>query len=344
MTPLSSTLTIVLSASILLGCRAETHHGSYAPVDFFTEGTGGRHFRTDRLDTLWAHGLSDTVLAHPSRIVALSDGDAILLDVRSQRIHRVGPFGQDWSWGTTGRGPREIRNVRAVTVNNNDEILLVDSGNRRLVWLTSTGDWSREIPFPPEVEDDVLVDGVVALGDGRYVLNHRTEVPWTIISETGESFQRIPSPWSGFQAMHPLQTLGEVAAGNGTRWAFGFGLGNGIWVFDGDNLIEVHSYVQHATFPPVVASNFADGGFMLSYAQRPISVAHDMTVHHDTLLVLATSSWVDRYHLSTGEYHGTTILPFTASGVAALGDTLLLIDASGIFPSVTALKVYGDEE
>jgi len=344
MTLTPSILIVILSASTCLGCRSERQHVSYVPVDLFTESVAERHFRNDRLDTLWTSGLSDTVLAQPSRIAALSKGDAVLLDIRFQRVHRLGPLGPLWSWGTMGRGPREITNVRAMTVNNYDEVLLVDSGNRRLIWLSNTGDWLREVSFPPELQEGVIVDGIVSLADGRYVLNHRTEAPWTMISDAGEFSHGIPSPWHGFRDMHPLQTLGELVAGPGNQWAFGFSLGNGIWVFGGDTLAGVHSYVQHTNFPPVVASDYGGSGFMLSYARRPTLVVQDMTAHHDTLLVLATPSWIDRYHLATGAYHSTTVLPFSVAGVAALGDILLLIDSSGISPSVAALKLNGEEE
>lgn len=341
---LSLLLLPLLSVSASLGCRDETHRGSYAPVDLFTEGAGERRFRSERFDTLWTYGQSDTVLASPSRIASLASGDVILLDVRFQRIHRVGPSGRLWSWGTTGQGPQEINNVRALTVNNHNEVVLVDSGNRRLIWLSDTGDWIREVPFSPDVQENLLVDGVVSLEDGRYVLNHRTAAPWTILSGGGEFSDRLASPWSGFQEMHPLQTLGEIATGIRSNWAFGFRLGNGFFVFEGDTLAGIHPYVQHVTFPALVATDYAEAGFMLSYVRRPASVAHAMAIHHDTLLVLTTPSWIDRYHLGTGAYHGTTVLPFPSVGVAALGDTLLFIDSSGILPGVTALEIHGDED
>lgn len=337
-------LLILFSVSVCLGCRGDIHRGSHVPVDLFTEGAGERHFRNDRFDTLWTYGQSDTLLASPSRIASLANGDAILLDTRFQRIHRVGPTGRLWSWGTTGQGPREITNVRALTVNNDDEIFVVDSGNRRFIWLSDTGRWMREVPFSLDLEENLLVDGVASLADGRYVLNHRTDDPWTIISAVGNFAERLVSPWGGFQEMHPMQTLGEITTGIGTRWVFGFRLGNGFFVFEGNALTGIHPYVQHITFPPLVATDYAENGFMLSYVRRPPLVARAMAIHHDTLLILAKPSWIDRYDLSTGTYLSTTVLPFPAVGVAALGDTLLLIDSSGLLPGVTALEINGDEE
>ncbi len=331
---------VVLPA--LLACDREPPLANYPPKNLFERGAGERTLERPGFDTLWTYGRGDSVLASALQVEAFPGGDAAILDVLDQKIHRIGPSGLVWSWGRTGEGPQEIRNVRSMTINHRGEVVLADSKNRRLVWLSSTGEWLREVPTElPRAGGQWLngvVVGIVALETGDYVLARDGAEPWVIVSEAGDVVGVVPSPWTGFGEMHSLQTHGKVTGGSADRWVFGFAVGNGFFLFEGGEARSSHPYAEHFDFPPVVGSVLPSGHFQLSFPYRPPRAAQDMTMRADTLLVLVRDWMLDRYALGTGSYIGTVVLPGPARGVAVSGDTLLVIDAVGMFPAVIALQ------
>lgn len=335
---------VVISLVFLVTCGRDVPLASYPPVNLFEDAVGERVFNDVLFDTIWTYGVGDSLLASASSVEAFPNGDAAVLDILEQRIHRIGADGVIWSWGRRGEGPRELRNVRAMTVNREGKVVLADSGNQRLVWLSPTGEWLQEAPFPPVAGQWVSgrVTGIVALGGGGYILVRDGPESWVTVSEAGTVGSDVPSPWSGFAEMHSLQTLGETAGGASDRWAFGFVVGNGFFVFDSLKLLGSYPYAEHVDFPAVVASRLPSGGFRVSYPERPIQAASDMTVRGDTLLMLVRGSMVDRYLLTTGEYMGTTTLPGPSRGIAVSGDALFVIDGVGLFPTVTLLRAAGE--
>ena len=260
-----------------------------------------------------------------------------MLDAFDQRVHRIGPAGVIWSWGRRGEGPQDVQNVRAMTVNNN-EVVLADSGNRRLVWISAQGEWLRANPLPQPAGAWVTgtVNGLVPLEKGGYILQTMDDALLVPIAESGVAEDPVPVPWTGVGNMDPLLTYGEVASGKGERWVFGFGVGNGFFVFSGRNPQGAYPYVEHVDFPTLVRSR-VPGGFRVSYSARPTRSAQDMAIRGDTLLVLARNWQLDGYRMDTGEYLESTVLPGPIRRFAVAGDTLLVIDAAGMFPAITAL-------
>ena len=331
----------ILAFPCLVACGSDVPKASYPPLNFFRHDAGNRVALDVRLDTVWTYGAEDHVLASASVVEALPNGDAVVLDILNQEVHRIGPLGIDWSWGRSGEGPRELRNARAMTVNGEGEIVVVDSGNRKLLWLSSSGKWLREIGLPPAKGQWVsgTIRGIVALTSGRYVLYGDGSDPWVLVSESGRIEGPVPTPWHGFTSMHSLQTQGVVAGGRHERWAFGFSLGNGFFVFSGPETLGSFSYVEHIGFPAVVATRVAAGGFRLSYTGRPAQSANDLVVQGETLLVLTASHLLDRYDLKTGVYQGTVTLPGRARRIASWDGGLLVADGSKLVPTVVSLRL-----
>ena len=331
---------IALALPCLVACGRDAPQASYRPLDLFGHDGGNRVELEVRFDTLWTYRAEDGVVASASRVEAFPNGDAAVLDIIGQQVHRIGPKGVMWSWGQLGQGPRELRNARAMTVGRKGDVVIVDSGNRKLVWLSSSGQWLRENALPPATGQWVTgtTRGIVALNSGRYVLYGDGSDPWVLYSESGQVEGPVPSPWAGFASMHPMQTQGVVAGGGGERWAFGFSLGNGVFVFSGLETVGSFPYVEHIGFPTVVATRPAKGGFSLSYAGRPNQSASDLIVQDETLLVLTGSHLLDRYDLNTGAYEGTVTLPGRARRVASWNGGLLVADGSKVVPTVVSIR------
>ncbi len=320
-------------------CGPPDRPDGYEPVNLFEEGAGERVFDDLAFDTLWTYGKGDTVLGSATRIEAFPGGDAVVLDALDQRVHRIGSGGVVWSWGRRGEGPREVENVRAMTVSPQGEVVLADSGNRRLVWLSGEGRWLRAVSLPQPAGEWVTgtVNSIVAQDGSSYILNTMDDVRLLRVSETGASEGPVSVPWTGFRNMDPLQTYGELASGPDGRWVFGFGVGNGFFIFSGADPQGSYPYIEHVDFPPLVRSS-TPGGFSVSYPERPTRSAQDMAIGGDTLLVLARNWGLDRYSLNTGEYVESTAFPGPVRRFAFAGDTLLVIDAVGLFPAITALR------
>lgn len=336
-----------LTALFCVACNVDRPPVNYPPINLFEEGTDQRVLDRPSFDTLWRYGgISDTLLASADRIEAFPNGDAAVLDMQGQRVHRIGPEGLMWSWGTTGQGPGEIQDIGALAVNERGEVVVGDSRNRRLLWVSGAGDWLREVALPQPQGRFVTgtVTGVVPLEGGGYIVNRWSSEPWIRFSEGGELLGTVPLPWSGFERMHPLQTYGEVVGISEGRWAFGFSAGDGFFVFAGHQVIGSYPYINHVDFPAVGTSPSPDGSGFLIYSiprgREP--VARDLAVRADTLFVQSTARWLDRYNLSTGEYLRSMVLPDPVISFALAGDTLLVIEATGLFPTITALTSAGE--
>lgn len=229
-----------------------------------------------------------------------------------------------------------------MTVDDGGEVVLADSKNRRLVWLSSAGEWLREAQFSlPNARGwaSATVSGILALENGRYLLAREGgDSQWVVLTGKGDLERIVPPSWSGFQHMHPLQTHGKVAKGSLGAWVFGFAVGNGFFVFAEPGSPRSYPYVEHVDFPTVVTSRLPSGGVRIAYGNRPVRAIQDMDIRDNTLMTLVRNWMLDRYDLATGDYISTIVLPGPITGVATYGDVLLVIDAAGMFPAITALQ------
>ncbi len=344
----------------MMGCGVDRVPAT--PVNLFDEAAGTVVTRRLAFDTLWVYGgAGDTIMLNADRVAAFPDGDAAVLDLLGRRIHRVGVGGVAWSWGTRGAGPGEIDHVRDLDVNAEGEVVLADSGNGRLHWLAGDGTWLREVGLP---EGTINVEAVAALQDGHYILSSlmygtalatlESTPPgpvaanrWVRVSAEGEIEGLVPFPWDGFRSMSFFQTVGNIAGARslsesgGRRWVFGFGLGNGFFVFN-DSVAEAYPYVRHADFPEVETGGLGGGrdGFRVGYREgRPDRVARDVAIRGDTVYVLAGNHWeMDRYQSTTGQYLDSRLLPVPLSRFALARDALIGIVAGGMYPQVIALR------
>lgn len=343
----------------IAGCGVDTVPST--PVNLFDQAAAPVVTRRVAFDTMWVYGgPSDTAMLNADRVAAFPDGEAAVLDLLGRRVHRVGADGVVWSWGSRGEGPGEIDEVRDLDVNSQGEVVLADAGNGKLQWLSGGGAWLREAGLP---EGTINVDAIASLEGGHYILSSlmystalspsesmargpMTSYRWVRLSATGEMEGLMPFPWNGFHSMSFLQTVGNIAgarssSAGGRQWVFGFGLGNGFFVFN-DSVAEPYPYVRHADFPEVETGSLAGGrtGFRVGYSEgRPERVARDVAVRSDTVFVLAGNYWeIDRYESATGQYLDSMLLPVPLSQFALAGEALIGIVAGATYPQVIALR------
>ncbi len=332
------------------------------PVNLFDSAAAPLVRTRPAFDTLWVYGgASDTIMLKADRLAAFPSGDAAVLDHVGQRVHRVGPGGVAWSWGTKGEGPGEVDRVRGLDVNRHGEVVLADSGNGRLQWVSGDGVWLREAGLPAGT---INVEDVAALGDGDYILSsliylealaseesaparlpvtHR----WLRLSAQGEVDGLVPIPWDGFHSMSFLQTVGGIAgdrspaADQSRLWTFGFDLGNGFFVF-GDSVANPYPYARHGDFPAVYTRSRTGetSGFQSSYRdERPAHLARDIAMRGDTVFVLAGNHReVDRYDATNGQYLDSVVLPVPLSRFSLASDALVGIVAGSMYPQAIALR------
>lgn len=312
-----------------------------APV-LFDKGSGVRTVREVRYDTVWHYGgVRDTLFAHPGKVAAAPDGAVYVLDMAVQKVIRFSPDGEvDWVWGTKGEGPGEIQNVRAFDVGPDGGIVLADSHNCRLVFLSSEGSLVHERGF---VCDAPLIEGIAVLASGDVVLDTSGDIPWIIQTVDGYSTP-LEVPWSGFVDRPFLERYGLVSSW-GNTWVFGFATGNGWFVSDHGVMVDAFPYVEHTDFPETVVTRSRDGDVVRTVTgtiERPSVAAWDLEVWNDTLLVLARDqggiSLLDKYSVRGGGYLYSHTLPGEADNIAVYGNTLFIIDRQDFFSYVTALR------
>lgn len=320
-------------------------------VEPFTEDRELRATRTVAYDTAWSFGgPGDTLLATPHKLDVASDGGLYVLDVGAKKVLRIEAGRLAWAWGSSGQGPGEIGNVRAMTLDaDTDAPFLVDSGNRRLVWLSSDGTLLREQPFtsPALMTEDVValadssgyVASIFGMTQDRGVLG----IDLLRIPPDGESSTVVTPSWSGFQDLEVIQLDMLVFAASGPSWGLAFKTGPGFFLV-AEDAARAHSFVERTDFPEVTASEqTTEGGARrgIGFVERPTTTAYDVDTAGDTLFVLAGDSdgrgVLDMYSTATGRYLESRLLPGQFRSFALAGDTIYVADRSGVVPSILAL-------
>ena len=330
------------------GCEVQESRQS---ATLFDANAGERIFATVAYDTVWVYGgPGDTILSLPAMPLAAPDGGLYVFDLQDQRLLRLTATGSlRWAWGRRGQGPGEVLNVRAMALGPDGSVVLADSGNRRLVTVASDGRTLHEVPLPTGI---VHVEAIDVLSSGAYVLKvfvtstDDRSAPWAIVSRDGHLLGAPSVPWEGFAQRASIELTGHlVATSRDDRWIFGFGTGNGWFVFDSLLSVGTHPYVEHTDFPVSVSQS--DGNATrTSFPTRPIVSANSLAVRQDTLIVLfggLTSDRyrvLDKYDIESGSYLSSLRLPHSAIRFAVGPDhTVFTIDVSGVFPTIVALRV-----
>ena len=314
----------------------------------FDRGSEDRIVHTSRYDTIWHYGgIQDTLLGSPTRLAATPDNALYVLDPMLRQVVRFSAQGAvEWSWGSKGEGPGEIGNVRALDVTPGGGVLLADSGNCRLVFLSPSGSLEREQTLV--CDDFSLIEGVAILSSGDVVLDtNRMLVPWILVTSDGGQSDITP-PWSGFETLHFLQRYGNTAASIEDVWVFGFETGNGWFAMERQQVLGTYPYVEHTDFPDILVRR-NENTTMWRMATRPAYSAYAMDVWRDTMYVVPGGHTrhrmrvIDKYDIRNGRYLSSQGLPDVVAGFAVTGDRTFLLDNRELYSQITSLRWEGDE-
>lgn len=340
MTVLRRTLVLLMAT---VGCGACAREELVVARSLFSEADAVPRVRSSvRFDTLWSWGSpSDTLLAAPAFPRSDGSGGVVVLDLQTKMTHRFGADGSlVWSWGREGEGPGEVKNVRAMDVMEDGSVVLVDSGNQRIVELSADGVLVSEKPLRAA---GAVVGSVAALSSGRLGFQASRPV-WGVVEPTG-AVQATELPENVGEPMS-LQHQGLAARWRGDKWVFGFSVGNGWMVFDGQAVSGVYPYVEHSDFPDVRRETRLRGSYA-QHVERPTTTGKSLSVVGDTLHVLFFGHGrregrpgykIDKYDIRTGSYLETDLLPHFANHVAVgkLGRVFTVL-SSGYVPTIVAL-------
>ena len=327
-------------AGLLTGCSSAEPG---ATMDLWSRGGGSREYLPVEYDTVWSWGaIDDTVLASPRHASGTPSGGIVLVDVTLQRVRSFDSVGRlAWSWGVRGQGPGEIADVRALTVAPSGDVILVDSGNGRLFVLGDDGSLLHEA----RLEEPAYVNDVAVLGLDQYLLNTDANPPWKVVNRDGRAISTVSPPWIGFEQMDFLQWNGYVTRWKHGAWVFGFGYGNGWFLFQDDGSQASYPYVEHTPFPQVVRQRSREGlavRTVTTFLARPTPSAMALSVVGDTLAVLfdgETSGALDKYDLRTGNYlYSQEVAPTVREMIALGNNTYGIIDYKDLFPTAAVVR------
>ena len=331
----------ILPALLLVGCQ-ET-----GLENLFDESSAGvRTVYEVAYDTVWQYGgIDDTVFAVPKALAATEAGALYVLDAQTSRVVRFSPRGViDWAWGAKGEGPGEVMNVQAIDATPDGGVVLADSGNCRLVFLSAAGVLVEERSLRCDFS---LIEGVAVLSSGDIVLDTNGDAPWSLATDS--EYTDLPVPWTGFLEMPFLQRYGNVVSWGDDGWVFGFETGNGWFVWRRGRELATFPYVEHTPFPEVTISRRSGDGVVTTITRmvtRPPLSAYAIDAWMDTLYVLPGGVTkhrrrvLDKYSIPDGRYQHSVGLPGmgTANYIAVVGGTVFIIEAQDYFPYITALR------
>lgn len=326
-----------LAAIVCLGCASEIAAQERlieAPALFSSSDDMERVRSSVEFDTLWVFGgPSDTVLAAPWMPRLDGAQGMVFFDVTNLAAYRIGADGELlWSWGRKGEGPGELGNVRALDVAADGSVVLVDSGNRRVVRLSADGRLLEEVPVPARSS---FVTSVAALRGGRFVVDGGVEGSFLALWD-GDDAVAVESP-TGLGRAFALLQQGTVVRWGENGWVFGFFYGNGWATYREAQLLDVFPYVEHFDFPR--ARQVGQG---MRMTRRPTETGRSLSVVGDTLFVLFGGEKVagralDKFDLRSGAYLETEVLPHFANAAVVGEDRVFTIEAWDVHPRIVAL-------
>lgn len=330
-----------LAAILCLGCTGEIAAQERlleAPALFSSSDDVERVRSAVEFDTLWVFGgPSDTLLAAPR--LPRPDGaqGVVFFDVQNQAAYRLGGDGELlWSWGRKGEGPGELRNVRALDVAADGSVVLVDSGNRRVVRLSADGRLLEEAPVPAR---SGYVQSVAALRGGRLAVDGSVGGSLLALWD-GDDAVAVESP-TGLGKAYALLQQGTMVRWGDDGWVFGFFYGNGWATFREAQLLGVFPYVEHFNFPRARQVRRGNG-VSTRMVRRPAETGRSLSVVGDTLFVLfggeKVAGWaLDKFDLRSGAYLETEVLPHFANSAVVGEERVFTIEAWDVYPRIVAL-------
>lgn len=188
-----------------------------------------------------------------------ADGSIYILNVQSEKDHifKFTPDGKfDKSFGRHGQGPGELGRPNAVTLTPDQELMVTDPGNAKLVYLSRGGELIREVSLNRNIPF------AQPLSNGRFVVFGRMQ------PDLEKRFLKYPLELCD-NDLEPIKMLDEYSMENaritrrirGTHPGFGLAIGGNrifigneareyeIWVFDLEGVLMRKIRKKHHPLP-----------------------------------------------------------------------------------------------
>ncbi len=126
---------------------------------------------------LESEDLAKLSLINPVTYDIDSQGNIYILQQRTSenfifKFDRNGNF--ETSLGRKGQGPGEIQFPTSLSINNRDELVIIDTSSRKLIILDRNGNYIKELRFKSKIY------GVFPLQNGRYLIYKSLAIPEAI--------------------------------------------------------------------------------------------------------------------------------------------------------------------
>ena len=326
-----------MATVLLLACGGESESAIAARSLFTSRDDVVRRQSGTTFDTLWVFGgPTDTLLASPWRLRHDGAMGVVFLDLQNQGAYRIGKGGRLlWSWGKPGEGPGELLDVRAIDVEQDGKVVMVDPGNQRVVRLSPNGLLLEEKPMPGP---NLTVESVAALPGGRLAVSGHNPL-LALWDDDAVEHAALPS---NLGEPSPIQHTGRLVGWGTQGWVFGFYYGNGWMTFRNTDLTAVFPYAEHFDFP--VLRRVRRGEDLYTHLTRtPTVTGSALSVVGDTLFVLfggedqLAGRLLDKFDVRYGAYLETDLLPHYANEAVVGGDRLFTLEAWNVSPRIVAL-------
>lgn len=326
-------LVLLVAAAVLIGCGRDRGREEEAAV--------ARTFVPLTWDTLWSvrSATGDTTLLMP-RLLAAGTLIHVFDDGRQQVMAFDSTGAVRWRFGARGGGPAEFASVRDLKVGPGGTVAVLDPANRRLTVLDeATGTVRLRVPLGSAGH----AEQVAPLADGTFVLLVMDpDRMFAHVDSTGRVLRRFGLP-ADVPRLHPMARQGYLAADRGSRWVFGFSMGDGWFSTSGPGAVGARrGWVEHTEFPEIESRRDGNSVVEQIATYAPCS-ACSISLDGDTVHVVfggytpERRRVVDRYDVRTGRYAGSLRLPRKPIAHAVhAGTHLLLVDDPE--PGILALR------
>lgn len=137
---------IIITLLLLTGCNSESDYGEYLNLDELPYVQPEKFFETDHVDDIFFDHLNYSS-------IALSNGNVILNDRPQGLIFSINGSGELVDLiAIKGRGPGEIQDASALNTDPDENLVIFDQMNQKIVFYPSDGSNPEEfLPFEPDL-------------------------------------------------------------------------------------------------------------------------------------------------------------------------------------------------
>jgi hypothetical protein len=284
----------------------------------------GRVWHDARIDSI---ALAGAELVSPDRMMLTASGP-VVIDGTS------GVVALDWNgqqrWRADGR-KRGLGRITDLKLGRADSVVAIDGENGALLILAPDGT-SRNL----NLESTTFINALIPLSNGFVSVTADSARPLVAFGADGKLLAAREFPWPRFSSIATLARQGYSASADGNRWAYGFNLGDGFFVFDS---LRVRSftghYIEPVAFPDVIVRP-RRGGFseeLSRFVPSALSIAltdRDFVVLFGGTDVNVKAKVIDIYSATDGRYRYSMRLPKKGRSVVARDGKFYILTASSI--------------